>query len=502
MHPTQPKAYLIGAGIGSIDYLTNRATALVTLAEVLIYDDLVDTHILQLAPPTCQKIYVGKRGGKPSFSQTAINQLLVKYCQEGKIVIRLKSGDAGVFGRIYPEILALKAANCNFELVPGISSALAAPLLAGIPLTEKEISRHFVVVSGHNPENLDWSILAQIDTLVILMGGSALKIIVEKLQNSGRSNLEPVAIITESGRSQQRLWRGTLGDIVSKTENTILSPCIIIIGQVVNLASMPIPSPLKDKTILVTRAVEQSSQFSQLLQEVGAKVLEMPTLAIHPPSSWSELDLAINSLNQFDWLILTSANGVDYFFNRLRTLKKDARDLAGVKIAVVGKKTASSLQKWGLIADYIPADFIADALVLNFPETLLGKKILFPRVETGGREILVQELSHQGAEVIEVPAYQSGCPEKIDPQVWQALQAKTIDTITFASSKTVQNFVTLVNQALGFYPHLSLELLLNNVRIASIGPQTSKTCSELLGRVDVEAKEYTLEGLVEALCND
>jgi uroporphyrinogen III methyltransferase/synthase len=265
---------------------------------------------------------------------------------------------------------------------------------------------------------------------------------------------------------------------------------------------MPIPSPLKDKTILVTRAVEQSSQFSQLLQEVGAKVLEMPTLAIHPPSSWSALDLAINSLNQLDWLILTSANGVDYFFNRLRTLKKDARDLAGVKIAVVGKKTASSLQKWGLIADYIPADFIADALVLNFPETLLGKKILFPRVETGGREILVQELSHQGAEVIEVPAYQSGCPEKIDPQVWQALQAKTIDTITFASSKTVQNFVTLVNQALGFYPHLSLELLLKNVRIASIGPQTSKTCSELLGRVDVEAKEYTLEGLVEALCND
>jgi uroporphyrinogen III methyltransferase/synthase len=215
VHPTQPKAYLIGAGIGSIDYLTNRATALVTLAEVLIYDDLVDTHILQLAPPTCQKIYVGKRGGKPSFSQVAINQLLVKYCQEGKIVIRLKSGDAGVFGRIYPEILALKAANCNFELVPGISSALAAPLLAGIPLTEKEISRHFVVVSGHNPESLDWSILAQIDTLVILMGGSALKIIVEKLQSSGRSNLEPVAIITESGRSQQRLWRGTLGDIVS-----------------------------------------------------------------------------------------------------------------------------------------------------------------------------------------------------------------------------------------------------------------------------------------------
>jgi uroporphyrinogen III methyltransferase/synthase len=494
-----PQAYLIGAGIGSLDYLTHRAKNLLAQADILIYDDLVDTSILCLVPPHCAKIYVGKRGGKPSFSQGEINHLLIQHCQTGKVVIRLKSGDPGIFGRIYPEIQALAAAGLSFELVPGISSALAAPLLAGIPLTEKNLSRHFVVVSGHQPDSLNWQALAQIDTLVILMAGRTLNRIVSFLLAAGRSPDEPIIIIQNTGRANAQSWRGTLGTILADTQNISLSPCIIILGFVVNLGIMPTPLPLANKTILVTRAAEQASHFTQMLQGYGARVLEMPTLEIHPPSSWQALDNALHDLASFDWLILTSANAVDYFFSRLQVVGKDARALAGLKIAVVGKKTASSLEKHGIIPDFIPPDFVADSLVTHFPSPLRGQNILFPRVETGGREVLVKELSQAGATVLEVPAYESKCPREIDSEIWQAFQENQVDIITFASSKTVQNFVVLVTEALSLKANLNLTDLLKNITIASIGPQTSQTCYKLLGRVDLEAKEYTLEGLLEVL---
>jgi uroporphyrinogen-III synthase len=250
--------------------------------------------------------------------------------------------------------------------------------------------------------------------------------------------------------------------------------------------------PLMGKTILVTRAAGQSSEFCQLLQNQGAEVLEMPALEITPPSSWLALDEAIANLHTFHWLILTSTNGVDYFFSRVQAKGKDLSALAGIKIAVVGKKTAASLKQYGFSPKFIPPNFVADSLVENFPEPLLNQKILFPRVETGGREVLVQELSAKGAQIIEVPAYQSGCPSTIPPEVLQALQQQTVNIITFASSKTVQYFYELIKDK------LPLDKL-QKIMLASIGPQTSKTCEELLGRVDVEATEYTLGGLTEAI---
>ena len=259
--------------------------------------------------------------------------------------------------------------------------------------------------------------------------------------------------------------------------------------------------PLAEKTVLITRSAEQSSKFRDLLQQQGANILEMPALEITPPSSWADLDKAIANLASFDWLILTSANGVNYFCDRLITQGKDARTLAGIKIAVVGKKTAATLQKKNLQPDFIPPDFVADSLVANFPEELTQKKILFPRVETGGREVLVKELTAKGAEVVEVAAYQSGCPQKIEQNVWNTLQQKQIDIITFASSKTVRNFVQLIQQELDNSTQITLQSILDNVCIASIGPQTSKTCQELFGKVDIEAKEYTLEGLTQAIAN-
>ena len=494
------KVYLVGAGVGDIAYLTIRGKELLTSAEVVIYDALVDAQLLDLAPPDCLKLDVGKRGGKASTPQDKINQLLVSYCLQGKQVVRLKSGDPLIFGRAIEEISALQAADCNFELVPGISSVLAAPLLANIPLTDRELSSCFAVCSGHQPELLNWKALAAIDTLVILMGTRTLPEIVTRLLQFGKEDNEPVAIIRNCSQIGQEIFWGTLTDIVKKTEGISLSPAVIIIGKVVAYSDrikQKISLPLADKRILVTRAAEQSSKFSTLLQQQGATAIEMPALVITPPSSWIDLDREIENIASFDWLILTSANGVNYFLERLKTLGKDIRALAGVKIAVVGKKTAATLEKYSLKPDFIPPNFVADSLVEAFPETLPGKKILFPRVETGGREILVKELTSGGANLVEVAAYQSRCPDKMDSSVWQRLQQQQIDVITFASSKTVSNFVQLVEQELA--TDNNIQDILNKVALASIGPQTSKTCYELLKRVDIEATEYTLEGLTDAI---
>ncbi len=489
--------YLVGAGVGKEEYLTVRGKQLLSIAEVLIYDALVDKELLNLVPEDCLKLSVGKRGGQASTPQEKIDRLLVAYCLQGKQVVRLKSGDPFIFGRANEEIAALKAANCNFELIPGISSALAAPLLAGIPLTDKDLSRGFVVLSGHQPELLDWSALSKIDTLVILMGGRSLKIIIKNLIERGRSPDEPIAIIRNCGRGNQTIFWGTLTDIVETIGEVSLSPAVIVIGKVVKLSRDRASLPLSNKTILVTRAESQSSKFTTLLGQQGATVVEMPALAITPPSSWVDLDRAIAELQQFQWLILTSANGVNYFCDRLNRLGYDARALGGVKIAVVGRKTASVLQTRQLKPDFIPPDYVADSLVANFPEDLRGKKILFPRVETGGREVLVKELTSQGAAVVEVAAYQSQCPSQIEPTAWQALQQGQVDVITFASSKTVKNFYQLLRQQLSSSE--AIDSLLKNVCIASIGPQTSKTCRDLLARVDLEAAEYTLEGLTATI---
>ena len=628
------KAYLVGAGPGTIEYLTVRAQQLLAQAEVLIYDALIDERLLTLVPPDCIKFDMGKRGGRPSPSQAEINQLMVEQCRQGKQVVRLKSGDPFIFGRATSEILALQEANCPFEVVPGISSALAAPLLAGIPLTDTVLSRCFAVVSAHEPDELDWETLARLETLVILMGGRHLAKIVQQLQRHGRSSSTPIAVIRGCGRPEQEVWVGTLKDIVAQTTSVSLSPAVFAIGEVVGLrdylrspneqqALLPLeeisseqvnverseellvqwgdaevkttigetansdpvldedlnsdpnlpplevgdstlptndsnpqvigdwslntvepsealnvdqvysedsqanlqpdtlqsvtlsnfqpanvqplthtpPLPLTGKTVLVTRSAGQSSQFSELLKQEGAQVIEMPALVITPPSSWDELDRAIANLYEFDWLILTSSNGVEYFLERLHAQEQNTRALGILQIAVVGKKTAASLKAYGITPNFIPPNFVADSLIEHFPEPLEGRRILFPRVESGGRDILVKELTARGAEVIEVAAYESGCPTEMEPNALDALQHQQVDVITFGSAKTVKHFVQLVE---AFLPGDSQQFptvlsRLQDVCIASIGPQTSIACRQLLGRVDVEAREYSLDGLTQAI---
>ncbi|KAM3091647.1 uroporphyrinogen-III C-methyltransferase [Phormidesmis sp. 146-35] len=504
------KVYLVGSGTGGVDYLTVRAHRLLTQAEVLVYDALVDSQLLEVVPETCLKLNVGKRGGQPSLKQPQIDRLLVEQCQQGKQVVRLKSGDPFIFGRSSSEIQALNAAGCPFEVIPGISSALAAPLLAGIPLTDPVLSRCFAVLSAHDTESLDWQTIAQIETLVMLMGGQNLPIILQQLQKQGRSPQTPIAIIRWAGHPAQQIWVSTLAEILSHTDPHSLSPCVIVIGEVVGLRSFLLPTfqppvvppvfpvstlPLSGKTVLVTRSVSQSSQFSRLLQSQGATVVEMPTLEIVPPSSWEELDQAIARLNDFDWLILTSTNAVDYFFERLGSQLQDVRGLSEIKIAVVGEKTAQRLKQRGLQPDFIPPDFVADSMVLNFPEPVTGKKFLFPRVESGGRDVLIKEFGDRAAQVTEVAAYQSACPTAIDPVALEALKNGEIQIVTFASSKTVRHFCQLLEGEFGqdWLTHLE------GVGVVSIGPQTSKDCQMLLGRVDVEAQEFTLPGLTQAV---
>ncbi|MEM1393460.1 MAG: uroporphyrinogen-III C-methyltransferase [Cyanobacteria bacterium P01_D01_bin.116] len=230
------KVYLVGAGPGDVDYLTVKAYRLLAKAEVLIYDALVDEQLLELVPDDCFKIHVGKRGGLPSTPQSEINQLLVKYCQQGKLVIRLKSGDPFIFGRCILEIQALKNAGCNFEAIPGISSVTAAPLLAGIPLTDAELSKCFAVLSAHQPDKLDWEALSKIDTLALLMGGQHLGEIINQLIRYGKNKFTPVAIIRKAGTIEQQIWIGKVSTIVEQVKTVRLSPAVIVIGEVVRLS--------------------------------------------------------------------------------------------------------------------------------------------------------------------------------------------------------------------------------------------------------------------------
>ena len=508
--------YLVGSGPGEVAYLTVRAHQLLVEAEVLVYDALVDSTLLQLVPETCMLLNVGKRGGKPSMLQADINALLVHHCLQKQRVVRLKSGDPFIFGRCHAEIEALAAANCAFEVVPGLSSALVAPLLAGIPLTDPVLSRCFTVLSSHDPQSLDWQALAQTETLVILMGGQHLSEIVRQLQAHGRSPQTPIAIIRWASRPEQEIWEGTLSTILQQTATQALSPCVIIIGKVVGLRSYLQPRssllsptvlttsnsasdttlPFTGKTVLVTRSANQSSQFTARLQQDGATVVEMPALEIVPPSSWQALDDALARLGDFDWLLLTSANSVDYFFERLATQIRDIRALAAIKIAVVGDKTAQKLEQRGLKPDFVPPEFVADSLADHFPVSVHGISMLFPRVEHGGRDLLVKDFVSRGALVTEVAAYQSLCPEAIAPEALTALQSRTVDVITFASAKTVKHFCQLLEQSQNDNVWQSW---LDGVCLASIGPQTTKACTSLLGRVDAEAQEYTLDGLVQAI---
>ena len=485
--------YLVGAGPGDYRLISMKAVDCLKMADVVVYDRLADDRILRWAPEDAEYIYVGKASSNHTMKQEDINQLLVDKAKEGKCVVRLKGGDPFVFGRGGEEGLLLRENNLPFEIVPGITSAISVPAYAGIP-----------VVTGHEDptkgkSNMRWEHLATgVDTLVFLMGVANLPHITSKLIENGRSADTPAAVIRWGTKPEQRTLITTVGKAAEDVaKNGIKPPAIFIVGEVVKLRDSLqwfdnlSQRPLFGKRILVTRARNQASKLTAKLENLGAEVIEAPAIEITDPSDLYEaLDKAIDHVQDYHWLIFTSANGVEYFFNRLYQAGKDVRALGYAKIAAIGSATAEKLKQYGIVADVIPQEYRAEGVI----EAMKGKlpphaKILLPRAEEA-REILPEKLREMGAEVEVAPAYRTVCGDVDSEALVSELVNGEIDVVTFTSSSTVKNLVNIIG---------SVDFL-KDVKTACIGPVTADTAKSLGIEPDIIAKEYTIDGLVEAIC--
>lgn len=496
----QGKVYLVGAGPGDHSLITVKGLDCLRQADVIIYDRLVDDRLLDAARPDAEKIYVGKTAKCHITEQGEINQLLVKKAKEGKVIVRLKGGDPFVLGRGGEEAEALALNHILFEVVPGVSSALAVPAYAGIPVTHRRLASSLAIITGHEAaskgkSSIAWDKLATgADTLVFLMGMGNLAPIVERLIENGRAPSTPVALIREGTTHKQQTLVGTLEDIVAQAEQSgFQPPAVIIVGEVVRLRQQLRwfdNQPLFGKRILVTRARHQANQLSRLLTERGAVAIEMPVIQIQSAPSSDELDRAILSLDSYHWIVFTSVNGVEAFFHRLHALNLDARWLKGVKIGVIGSATAKAVEEAGLRPDYLPEVYTSQGFLAGLEtQDIAGCRVLLPRADIAGKE-LAQGMAQLGAEVLEVTAYRTIPNTKAISQGKQLLLAGEIDIITFTSSSTVTNLVAVLGRK---------QQVLNRAKIACIGPKTTATAAQAGLRVDVVAQKHTILGLVQAM---
>ncbi len=493
------KVYLIGAGPGDPGLITEKGRRAIARADVIVYDYLANRRLLSYAKPQAEKIYVGKKGGCHTLSQEGINELLVDLARRGKIVARLKGGDPFLFGRGGEEAEVLVEAGIPFEVIPGVTSAIAAPAYAGIPVTHREHTSTFTMVTGHEDPTkessaIDWEALARIGTIAFLMGMKNLPRICENLLRAGKAPETPVAVIRWGSTPRQKVVSGTLANIVEKVKEAGLGPpSIILVGEVVRLREKLNwfeKRPLFGKRILVTRTREQASKLVEGLEELGAECLEIPTIKIVPPESFEALDEAISRLEEFDWVVFTSVNGVRYFFERLWEKGKDARSLFKAKVAAIGVATAELIKNYGLLVDLLPKEFRAEGLLEAFSqEDLAGKKILIPRA-LEAREILPEKLREMGAEVVVAPAYRTILPEESAEEARRALQ-EGVDVVTFTSSSTAKNLLKMLGE--------EAKSLLSKTLLASIGPITSDTLRKAGLNPAIEAREYTIKGLIEAI---
>jgi len=491
------KVYLVGAGPGDPGLITQKGRDCLAKAEVVIYDRLLDEQLLKVVSPKAERIYVGKAAGEHARSQSEINQLLVEKAREGKTVVRLKGGDPYVLGRGGEEAEGLRNGGIPFEVVPGVSSAIAVPAYAGIPVTHRRLSSSFAVITGHEAQgksSINWEKLATaVDTLVFLMGMKNLPEIVVKLIKHGCSPDTPVAVIKEGTTPEQETVVGSLGDIVVKAEEHHLTPpAVIVVGEVVKLREKLRwfdNRPLFGKRILVTRARHQASALSQLLSERGAKPIELPVISIQPLHDTGELDGAISNLDQYQWLVFTSVNGVDAFFQRLYDLNLDSRALGRLKVGAIGPATAKALRKRGVIPDYIPQVYSSEGLIAGLSSwDIVGKCLLLPRADIADKK-LTNGLTELGAEVHEIVAYRTVPQPEAMAQVSEMILLGQIDVITFTSSSAVSNLVA----AFQGNPEI------NNTKVACIGPKTAETAAKAGLKIDIVASEHTVHGLVVAI---
>lgn len=495
------KVYLIGAGPGDPGLLTLKGKRCLEEAEVVIYDYLVDQRILAYARPEAELIYAGKQSGADTIPQVEINRLMIERASHGQVVARLKGGDPFLFGRGGEEAEELVAANLPFEIVPGVTSALAVPAYAGIPVSHRDYASAVAIVSGHkevweNAPHLNWATLAGVGgTLVFLMGTRQLRNNMERLVRHGLPESTPVALIRLGTRPDQEVLTGTVGTIaVLAAERRFEPPAIAVVGEVVRLRERLRwfdTKPLFGRRIVVTRPRIQASGFVELLEQQGAEVIQFPTIETVPPASYERLDAALAALPGYRWLIFTSVNGVRYFFARLRVRQQDIRSLGDVRIAAIGPETARAVEALHLRVDAVPEEYRAEALVTVLGD-VSGQRILLPRAAEA-RAVLPRELRTLGAQVDEIAVYQTFRPRQASTQELRALlQERKIDLITFTSSSTVRNFLAL-------FPDDEVSALLGKTRIGCIGPITADTARECGLEVAIQPGTYTIPAFAAAI---
>jgi uroporphyrinogen III methyltransferase/synthase len=498
----KPKVFLVGAGPGDPGLITVKGRNCIATADVIVYDYLAAPALLSHALKDAELIYVGKKGGDHTLPQDKINELIVEKAKENLTVCRLKGGDPFIFGRGGEEIEALIAAGIDFEVVPGVTSAIAGPAYAGIPLTHRRLASSVTFITGHEDpaketSSINWEALAKTGgTLVFFMGVKNLASITGRLLHSGMPADTPAALVRWGTTPFQQTVSGALATIVSIAESAAIKPpSLLVVGDVVSLRdSMKWfeNRPLFGKRIVVTRARSQASDMVARLTDLGATCIECPVIRVVPADDYGPLDDAISRIREYDWLVFTSVNGVDYFFSRLFECGTDVRVLGHLKTAVIGPATAERLKTYGISADILPESFRAESIITAFKnQTVSGKKILLPRARDA-RPILPDELARMGAAVDEIPAYQTVLDRDQGEMLVEKLESRKIDIITFTSSSTVTNFKSLL-------PPDRFDELLKDVTIASIGPITTETAQKNGFTVHVTAEEYTIAGLCEAI---
>lgn len=495
------KVYLIGAGPGDPGLFTLKGKEVLEKADVVVYDYLANDALLQYARPEAEFIYAGKKGGDHTLPQEDINQLIIRKAKEGNVVARLKGGDPYMFGRGGEEGEELVEAGVPFEVVPGVTSAIAGPAYAGIPLTHRDHASSVCFATGHEdptkPESShNWEALAKgTSTLVFFMGMKNLPYIVEKLMTAGMSGETPAALVHWGTTTRHRSLRASLEDLPKAAEEQgFTAPSLIVIGSVTTLReklNWYEEKPLLGKTIVVTRARQQASQSACLMAEAGAEVMQFPTISINPLDDYSETRKEIAKLSEYDWVVFTSVNGVKYFWEQMEDMGKDSRALGTCLISAVGPATAEELHKKGIVPDFIPERYVAEEIAQGLLDRgMKGKKLLLPRAKVA-RDVLPDALKEAGAEVKILPVYETKPSSEGKEKVLEAMEKGELDCITFGSSSTVTNFLSLIPQEkLKEHPE---------IKLACIGPITAKTLSDAGLHCDYMPEDYTIPAMVEGL---
>ena len=486
------KVYLVGAGPGDPELLTLKGHRILESADCVLYDHLANVSLLDFAPPAATRIYVGKKRAEHACSQDEICCLMIDEARKGRTVVRLKGGDPLIFGRGGEELEALADAGIEFEVVPGVTTPLGIAAYTGVPLTHREHTSAVTFVTGHSVEHIDWERVGASETVVVFMGLTTIGAIARELIARGRSAETPAMAVRWATRPDQETVAGTLGDLPDRIARAGMKPpATIIIGEVVRLRerlNWYERLPLFGLRIVVTRDRSQAGDLSARLHALGAAVIELPAIEICPPADPQPLDCAIANLETYDWLIFTSANGVRYFMDRLDASHRDLRALRA-RLCAIGPATERALEALHLKVDLMPAEYVAESLVEAFANIdLAGGRILLPRAAVA-RDVVPRALSNRGAQVDVVEAYRTVVPSDAAARAREIFSAeRKPHCVTFTSSSTATNF-------LGFAGPDALA----GVRVASIGPVTTSTLRAHGIEVTVEAKPFTMDGLVQAI---